>query len=287
MKENMTASGTHDSDPWNFVKASMHAAKKPAKPCKAWCFFLCSMRGASWHGFAISTVSRFNIAWWYCPTNKCGQKQQRGRKNETSSLSSFGGSFARSGAAAGCKNTSSDVRRSNSSSNVRSSNSSMIPARSNRSVASQNSSGIKKSKINWKRQRLISCLCWCLHWHNLKTSFKHSWRSKTLILRGPVRIPHLFTIQPKAISIWIQSCFLSWEKINIVIFTCPRIFATECGNKMLTGSNRAITDCTVKTGKCFNQWTSSKLLDGVAISNHSGTCNSDEQELTIMISTHD
>jgi hypothetical protein len=30
MKENMTASGTHDSSPWNFVKAAMHAAKKPS-----------------------------------------------------------------------------------------------------------------------------------------------------------------------------------------------------------------------------------------------------------------
>ena len=30
MKENMTASGTHDSDPWNFVEAAMNKAKKPA-----------------------------------------------------------------------------------------------------------------------------------------------------------------------------------------------------------------------------------------------------------------
>jgi hypothetical protein len=30
MKENMTASGTHDSYPWNFVEAAMNKAKKPA-----------------------------------------------------------------------------------------------------------------------------------------------------------------------------------------------------------------------------------------------------------------
>jgi hypothetical protein len=30
MKENMTASGTHDSDPWSFVEAAMHAAEKPS-----------------------------------------------------------------------------------------------------------------------------------------------------------------------------------------------------------------------------------------------------------------
>lgn len=30
MKENMTASGTHDSNPWNFVEGAMNKAKKPA-----------------------------------------------------------------------------------------------------------------------------------------------------------------------------------------------------------------------------------------------------------------
>jgi hypothetical protein len=29
MKENMTVSGTHDSDPWNFVQAAMNKARKP------------------------------------------------------------------------------------------------------------------------------------------------------------------------------------------------------------------------------------------------------------------
>ncbi len=43
MKENMTASGTHDSDPcWNFVEAAMHAAKRPSLT-KLGVYFLCSL----------------------------------------------------------------------------------------------------------------------------------------------------------------------------------------------------------------------------------------------------
>jgi hypothetical protein len=166
MKENMTASGTHGSDPWNFVKAAMHAAKKLAKPFKAWClwfFVRCEEHphmDSPFHPFLDSILLGDTVL--LTSTDRNNKEDEKTRRPHY--LASCGGSFARSGAAAGCKNTSSNVRSSNSS----------ISARSNRSVASQNSSGIKKTKINWKRQRNISCLCWCLHWHNLKTSFKHS-----------------------------------------------------------------------------------------------------------------
>ena len=69
---------------------------------------------------------------------------------------------------------------------------------------------------------------------------------------------------------------------QILANTTPRNIGARCS---MSVAMCTITDCKVKTRKWLNQYTLANLLDGVAISDHSGTCNYDEQESTIMI-TH-
>ena len=141
MKENMTASGTHDSDPWSFVEAAMHAAKKPSLTKLGVYYFYVQCEehpdmDLQFQPFLDSTLLGDPVL-----LTSADKNDEEDEINKTSSLSSCGGGFARRSGAAGCMNKSSSVKRPNSS----------ITASSNRSVASQNSSGIKTKKIKLEK----------------------------------------------------------------------------------------------------------------------------------------
>ena len=152
MKENMTASGTHDSDPWNFVEAAMHAAKKPSLTKLGVYYFYVRCEehpdmDSQFQPFLDSTLLGDTVLL------TSGEDNEEDEVNETSSLSSCGGGVATSAASGRINNGSYGLKRSNSS----------ITASSNRSFASSQNLSKKKKKTKLKtaadhQQLVVSAL---------------------------------------------------------------------------------------------------------------------------------
>jgi hypothetical protein len=134
MKENMTASGTHDSDPWNFIEAAMHAAKKPSLTKLGVYYFYVRCEehpdmDSQFQPFLDSTLLGDTVQ-----LTSGDENEEEDDSDDNSSLSSGGGHCTSSGAVEHMKSR--GLKRSASS----------ITASSNKSFASHNSSGTKKKK---------------------------------------------------------------------------------------------------------------------------------------------